>query len=266
MKDLLLSLVLLAFLKMLFEEARIRSWLIRGLHTLLYSGVIVFSHFRAQYLSLPRIEAVFYTPEVLSDIALFVMLDLLLVFFVAITYARKDDPTESIVKGIPWGTSRQEELPSRKDTPRYRAVSLGRKIILGLPSLLFLPVLFYVRLMLFYAFPGESFETITAIFVAVVAFCTLFAPSIAHLFVDVRGRNRLSQVSITASFLSFLLVVGAGVLHPESRIAQSYTAIQDWKSVVAMGALLLAGILSGWLLFRINVRRECRKLSKKNNP
>lgn len=260
MKDLLLSIVFLALLKMLFEEARIFSWITRLVHLLVYAGVILISHFVTQHLSLPRFEGLLNTPQALRDLALFVMVDLFIVLYTATFYVMKGSREWMVRSDIPLGTSKMTSLPLRQSTT-WGKIGMGlKRIPLYSPSLLFLPVLFYVRLMLFYAFPGESFLGVTAIFILVVALLTFFSPYIMSLVVEVKKAGALSQGSITLSFITFLLVIAAGVLHPDSRISGGGTSVANWRELLLLFIVVLSGAVVGFL-----ITLYCEKKRNKKN-
>lgn len=259
MQDLLFSMVLLAFLKMLFEEARVLSWGWRLASALIFGIVVVLAQLWGQHLSLPKLEKLFYTPDALRNLALFVMIDLLLSCYKAISFVQNEASSIAVSASIPKGTSKLSDLPIGKTTPLKRIREWLGKALCRLPSLLFIPALFYVRLRLFYLFPGVSFARVTILLVVLVLLFVLFAPQLVNLFLDVKHRSLLSQLSVLISLLAFLLVVGAGVLHPESRIAGSYSTSFDWQSLVALLVVLLSGALLGFLLTAFRSKRSRSK-------
>lgn len=263
MRDLLLSIVLLASLKFLFEEARQSSWVVRVVHAFFYGGVILFAHFKAQHMSLPQLEALLDTPEALKNIALFVMLDLILAVYVATTSLGRGVSQSAYLKELPMGTAIPGELPTPPANIAFRIEGVIRRIPLFFPPLLFIPALFYVRLTLFYSFTGYSFLNVTFAMIGIAVILVLVAP---YLLLPFTGRSREAQssASIFTSFITFLLVVGAGVLHASSRIyVESGVALPNWLEMGVMLLILLVGALVGYIIFLLAPR--LRRLSKNKN-
>lgn len=259
MKDLLLSMVFLAFFKMIFEEARISSWYTRLAHTLVYGGIILFAHYVCQHLSLPKLEALLNTPEALRNMALFVMLDLILVLYTATSYVKANDKSCIVKSDVPLGTSRITDLPRRKNRGIAKVGLILKRLPLYLPSLLLLPALFYVRLQLFYLFPGADFWQVTLVFMGMVVLLTLFSPFVLGLFVDLKKREVLSQGSLTLSFITFLLIIAAGVLHPDSRISGDYTASANWLELLVLLLVILGCATIGFVFSRKAEKKASHK-------
>lgn len=255
MEDLLLSMIFLAFFKMLFEEARISSWVTRLIHAVVYGAVILFAHFVTQHLSLPRFLSLLNTPESLRNLSLFVMLDLFVVLYVAMYYVRRDNTVQAVRGDIPLGTSRAIELPQQGTRFIDKLGRFFKRLPLYAPSLLLLPALFYVRLQLFYVFPGVSFLQVTLALVIFVALVTLLSPQLMKLFVNVKRPELLSQGSLTLSLITFLLVVAAGVLHPDSHISGDYSASANWLELLSLCIVVLVGGLGGYFLSRRTGKR-----------
>lgn len=259
MNDLLLTLVVLAFLKMLFEEARITSKPLRLLHAIIYGGVTLVAHFVGQHLSLPKVEALLNTPEALRDLALFVMLDLLFIVYTATYFVKQSGRSYNLPQGIPMGTSSPEQIMNLQSQAQKKLLRGIQKIPLFIPPLLFIPILFYIRLRLFYLLPGESFIVVTLILLGVIMLFCYFAPTIVNLFTDIKRRDSLSQISITITFVAFLVVVATGVMHPSSQITAQYQAPVAWRATILFMVLAILGVVIGALLYNLCEKRKHNK-------
>lgn len=206
MSELLMVIALLGSVKWVLEEGLHSSWLVRAGHALLYLSFILWTHFVAMNSSLTTLQEQLYTPDMLQNISLFVMVDLLYVVFLC---TRGKTASHKWYKGV------------------------GK----ALPSLLFFPVLFYVRLKLFYLLPGYSFIGVTAVLLLLVVLFTLLAPHIGRFIM--LSLDTSKELSILLSLALFFIVIAAGAMHPDSQVRGEGEAV-DWHQV---GILLLIVLL-----------------------
>ncbi|KGN97376.1 hypothetical protein HQ36_07415 [Porphyromonas gingivicanis] len=210
MSELLIVIALLGSVKWIMEEGLHSSFLVRVGHSVFYLLFIMWTHFVAMDSSLTTLQEQLYTPDMLRDISLFVMVDLLYVVY----------------------------LCTRGKTP---SIKWYKRLSAMLPSLLFFPVLFYIRLKLFYVLPGYSFLGVTLALTALVVLITLFAPLIGRFIM--LSVDTSKELSILLSLALFFIVVAAGAMHPDSRV-QGTGADVDWLQV---GLLLLTVFLFAFI-------------------
>lgn len=228
MRELLLSLALLGAIKYLIEEGLHSTLLVRCLHALAYVLAIAVAQLLTQEVSRGDIEAALYTPEALSNISLLVMLDLLYVVY--------------------------------KCTNRPQSIRSWRTWMRHLPPLLFFPCLFYIRLSLFYYLPGYSFLGVSIAMAMVVGTASIVAPQLWRLL----GMDRASlrEPLVLLSLASFLLVVAAGVLHPDSAVQGVATHTDYWQTLwLLLGLLAMA--LIGYSLPRVWQRIQSCSLARR---
>ena len=140
MREVLLTIALLATLKYLFEEGVHSSLLVRCLHAAAYAAFIALVHGLTQHVSRMEVETLLYSPEALRNVSLAVMVDLLYVVYIC--------------------------------THRPSSFRLYRTWVRHLPPLLFFPTLFYLRLSLFYVLPGYSYVGVSIVMALIVAALT----------------------------------------------------------------------------------------------
>lgn len=212
MREVLLTIALLATLKYLFEEGIHLSLLVRCFHALAYVAFIAVAHSWSQHISRAEVETALYSPEALRNASLAVMIDLLYV-----VYLCTNRPTSS-----KW----------------YRTW------IRHLPPILFFPTLFYLRLNLFYALPGQSFVLVSAIMAFIVGTISITAPYLWKMIG--LTRENLREPLVLLSLCTFVFVVAAGVLHPDSAV-RTPTSDTDWMQTLYLFLIVIAGATIGYL-------------------
>ncbi|MBB6276226.1 hypothetical protein [Porphyromonas circumdentaria] len=206
MSELLIVIALLGSVKWIMEEGLHTSFLVRGGHAVLYLLFILWTHYVSMDSSLTTLQELLYTPTMLRDISLFIMVDLLYVVY----------------------------LCTRNRTPSSKWY---KRLSTMLPSLLFFPVLFYIRLKLFYLLPGYSFFGVTIVLMVLVVLITLFAPVIGRFIM--LSIDTSKELSILLSLALFFIAVAAGAMHPDSQVRGTGSEV-DWLQV---GLLVLAVLL-----------------------
>ncbi|WIM91902.1 hypothetical protein [Porphyromonas gingivalis] len=227
MREVLLTIALLATLKYLFEEGVHSSLLVRCLHAAVYAAFIALVHGLTQHVSRMEVETLLYSPEALRNVSLAVMVDLLYVVYIC--------------------------------THRPSSFRLYRTWVRHLPPLLFFPTLFYLRLSLFYVLPGYSFVGVSIVMALIVAALSITAPYLWRAL----GLKRevLREPLVLLSLCTFVFVIAAGVLHPDSAV-RTAGITTDWWQALYLFLIVLAGASIGYFaprLWAIIRRKNNRK-------
>lgn len=223
MREVLLTIALLASLKYLFEEGIHRSLLVRVLHAVAYVLFLTVVHVVTQHVSRDEVEGMLYSAEALQNVSLAVMIDLLYVVYIC--------------------------------THKPTSTRWFRTWTRHLPPLLFFPTLFYLRLSLFYVLPGYSFAAVSVVVAAIVAALSIMAPYLWQVLGLQRGSLREPMVLL--SLCTFVFVVAAGVLHPDSAVRNVSTST-DWWQTLWLLLIVLCGATAGYLVPRLwqRIRRN----------
>lgn len=263
-RDILVALTLLAFLKGILEEARQAKLWVRTTHAIIYCLIIVWAHVIAQNWSLPRIEASINSPDALRDISLLVMLDFSISIYTATTLPIKKKTLalyDSIRKSEPLGTT----LPkSYTNIPQRKTKVLGYYATLFmhiLPTILILPALFFFRFLMFYWLPGSSFIAITISLCLIVSGFALAAPYIVIPFVGT-NRETKNKAAVMISFIAIIVIVAAGVMHPSSRIYIQQISQANWIDLITTILTILAGCLIGLFTYKLRENIKTKRQNK----